>query len=168
MREMADFTVWINMTAPYASGKGRRTVWRGKARVESVDTEQALRSQNFESVGKTYVHGENRAICVLGAGWEVHLHCPGEVPHCKVCGATMDSPSNFCRDCRACPGEDITGPKVEELSARTEKVAINRLRAVGEQSERVKQRPGRKSKRRRLKQTAIPLDLDISELVDSF
>jgi hypothetical protein len=108
-----DYNVWINMTAPYKSGKGRRTVWRGKARVYAVNSEAALRSQSFESIGKTYVHGENKAICVLGAGWEVHIHCPGDKPHCKACGATADAPSTFCRDCRARPGVDITGSEVE-------------------------------------------------------
>ena len=156
------------MTAPYSSGKGRRTVWRGKARVDAVDTEQALRSQSFESVGKTYVHGETKAICVLGAGWEVHLHCPGENPHCKACGSLVKSPANFCRDCRERPGAEITGDQVEELAARTEKVAINRLRTVDEQSSRQRARPGKR--RRKAKQAVLIADLDeqLAGMMDEF
>ena len=165
--KMTDFAVWINMTAPYKSGKGRRTVWRGRARVEAVNSEQALRSQSFESIGKTYIHGESKAICVLGAGWEVHLHCPGERKHCKVCGSLDGEPSNFCRDCTVRPGADISGTG-DELASKTERVATNRIRTVSAQSDRTKARPGRKTKRRRLKQAEIPMDLDITDLVDAF
>jgi hypothetical protein len=165
---MTDYTVWINMTAPYKSGKGRRTVWRGKARVDAVDTEHALRSQSFESIGKTYIHNETKAVCVLGAGWEVHVHCPGEKPHCKACGTTVDNPSNFCRDCRARPDSEVTGDEIEELAPRFEKVATNQLRTVGEQSARTRSRPSRRKRKPRQAVLIDELMEQAANLADEF
>jgi len=166
---MTDYTVYINMTAPYASGKGRRTIWRGKARVDAVGPEEALRSQSFESVGKTVIHGENKAICILGAGWEVHLNSPGEKPHCKACGALKSVPSGFCRDCVPRPktkgiaGDDLS----DELAPRYEKVAQGKLRPLAESRKR---RPGKRAKKKHLTQAEMPIDLDelVANMIDDF
>ena len=158
-----DFTVWLNLTAPYSSGKGRRTVWRGRSRVSAVSTEAAITSQNFESIGKTVVHSPYKAICILGAGWEMHILCPGDEPHCKVCGALKSAPSGFCRDCCPAPDKSITGDSLE-LAPRYEKLAVNRLKPIAQNTAQKRRRPGRKAKKK------IVVDLDAAQrmLLDEF
>lgn len=146
-----DFTVWLNVTAPYANGLGRRTVFRAKARVEAVDTEHALRSQNFESVGDVIIHDTNRAICILGGGWEVHINCPEpNTKFCKACGAPQGHSSNFCRDC--CPrpshADNVAADELRPRSRRLISRPKNgKLRTINVRDKVRQKRAGKKNKK---------------------
>jgi hypothetical protein len=96
---MPDFKVWFNLTAPYASGVGRRTIFRVHARVDAQSTIHAMMSPNVTAIGTMERMDDHHTVWRLGQNLEVWIHCPTpERPHCKVCGA-QGKRSSFCTEC---------------------------------------------------------------------
>ena len=159
-----DFTVYVNVTAPYSNGLGRRTLWRSKTRVEAVSTLKALESDCFQSVGDVYVHGEHQAICILGGGWEIHLNCPDpNSPHCKACG-DMQKKANYCRDCCPTPSH-ADNLRTEELKPRHRRAVDSRPKS-GKLKTMNARRKTNPTSRRGKKKLKSPEEVDMKAMME--